>query len=147
MFRTDRLSPREVESFGKPRCNLLPHEADIRRGSQESRHGRDAAVGNSAGDNVRKGPQIQADIQRKTVRRDALGDSYPDSGDFRRSIAADPHARQAFQAMAGNSPLSQRGDEKILQAADGRGKVEISFFNTQDLDRIYTLLMTRSIEV
>ena len=30
---------------------------------------------------------------------------------------------------------------KILQAADGKGKVEISFFNTQDLDRIYTLLM------
>ena len=31
---------------------------------------------------------------------------------------------------------------KILQAADGRGKVEISFFNTQDLDRIYNLLTT-----
>ena len=31
---------------------------------------------------------------------------------------------------------------KILQTADdGRGKVEISFFNTQDLDRIYNLLM------
>ena len=30
---------------------------------------------------------------------------------------------------------------KILQAADGRGKVEISFFNAQDLDRIYTLLI------
>ena len=33
---------------------------------------------------------------------------------------------------------------KILQAADGRGKVEISFFNTQDLDRIYNLLMPRA---
>src|ERR1051325_4544304 len=32
---------------------------------------------------------------------------------------------------------------KILQAADGRGKVEISFFNTQDLDRIYSLLVPR----
>lgn len=32
---------------------------------------------------------------------------------------------------------------KILQAADGRGKVEISFFNTQDLDRIYNLLMSQ----
>jgi ParB family chromosome partitioning protein len=31
---------------------------------------------------------------------------------------------------------------KILQAADGRGKVEISFFNTQDLDRIYNLLVS-----
>lgn len=36
---------------------------------------------------------------------------------------------------------------KILQAADGRGKVEISFFNTEDLDRIYTLLMPRTIEI
>ena len=36
---------------------------------------------------------------------------------------------------------------KILQAADGRGRVEISFFNTQDLDRIYTLLMPRGAEI
>ena len=36
---------------------------------------------------------------------------------------------------------------KILQAADGRGKVEISFFNTQDLDRIYTLLLPRTVEI
>src|ERR1044072_295778 len=36
---------------------------------------------------------------------------------------------------------------KILQAADGRGKVEISFFNTQDLDRIYSLLMPRGAEI
>jgi ParB family transcriptional regulator, chromosome partitioning protein len=33
---------------------------------------------------------------------------------------------------------------KIIQsAADGRGKVEISFFNTQDLDRIYNLLINQ----
>ena len=32
---------------------------------------------------------------------------------------------------------------KIIQlAGDGRGKVEISFFNNQDLDRIYNLLMS-----
>jgi ParB family chromosome partitioning protein len=36
---------------------------------------------------------------------------------------------------------------KILQAADGRGRVEISFFNTQDLDRIYNLLMPRPVEI
>ena len=36
---------------------------------------------------------------------------------------------------------------KILQAADGRGRVEISFFNTQDLDRIYSLLMPRHAEI
>lgn len=30
---------------------------------------------------------------------------------------------------------------KILQASDGKGKLEISFFNTQDLDRIYNLLV------
>jgi hypothetical protein len=30
---------------------------------------------------------------------------------------------------------------KILQAVDGKGKVEISFFNIQDLDRIYNLLV------
>jgi ParB family chromosome partitioning protein len=36
---------------------------------------------------------------------------------------------------------------KILQAADGRGRVEISFFNTQDLDRIYNLLMPQTVEM
>ena len=33
---------------------------------------------------------------------------------------------------------------KIIQLADGRGKVEIDFFNSQDLDRIYHLLMNES---
>jgi hypothetical protein len=30
---------------------------------------------------------------------------------------------------------------KILMSDQGRGKVEISFFNSQDLDRIYNLLV------
>jgi len=30
----------------------------------------------------------------------------------------------------------------VQSAADGRGRVEISFFNTQDLDRIYNLIMS-----
>ena len=33
---------------------------------------------------------------------------------------------------------------KILMSEQGRGKVEISFFNSQDLDRIYNLLMAPS---
>lgn len=33
---------------------------------------------------------------------------------------------------------------KIHMAGDGRGRVEISFFNAQDLDRIYSLLVTPS---
>lgn len=34
---------------------------------------------------------------------------------------------------------------KIIQlSGDGRGKVEISFFNSQDLDRIYNILMSES---
>ena len=31
---------------------------------------------------------------------------------------------------------------KITQAADGKGKIEISFFDTRDLDRVYNLLMS-----
>jgi len=30
---------------------------------------------------------------------------------------------------------------KITQSADGKGKIEISFFDTRDLDRVYNLLM------
>ena len=33
---------------------------------------------------------------------------------------------------------------KILMSEQGRGKVEISFFNSQDLDRIYNLLVSRA---
>ena len=33
---------------------------------------------------------------------------------------------------------------KILMSEQGRGKVEISFFNSQDLDRIYNLLMNHA---
>ena len=33
---------------------------------------------------------------------------------------------------------------KILMSEQGRGKVEISFFNSQDLDRIYNLLMSHA---
>ena len=34
---------------------------------------------------------------------------------------------------------------KIIQlTGDGRGKLEISFFNNQDLDRIYNLLLSES---
>ena len=33
---------------------------------------------------------------------------------------------------------------KILMSEQGRGKVEISFFNSQDLDRIYNLLINRA---
>lgn len=36
---------------------------------------------------------------------------------------------------------------KILQASDGRGKIEISFFNTQDLDRLYNLVMPQTAEM
>src|ERR1041385_3902702 len=65
-----------------------------------------------------------------------------------------PARRLAPQAMDPNIKAAEtklrRGlgtQVKILQAADGRGKVEISFFNAQDLDRIYSLLMPHAVEV
>jgi hypothetical protein len=33
---------------------------------------------------------------------------------------------------------------KILQAENGKGKIEINFFDARDLDRIYNLLMPPS---
>jgi hypothetical protein len=30
---------------------------------------------------------------------------------------------------------------RITQSTDGKGKIEISFFDTRDLDRVYNLLM------
>jgi ParB family chromosome partitioning protein len=67
---------------------------------------------------------------------------------------AKPERRSAPQAADPNIKAAETklrrafGTQvKILQAADGRGKVEISFFNTQDLDRIYNLLMPHVTEM
>jgi len=30
---------------------------------------------------------------------------------------------------------------KITQSVEGKGKIEISFFDTRDLDRVYNLIM------
>ncbi|HEX6044958.1 MAG TPA: ParB/RepB/Spo0J family partition protein [Pyrinomonadaceae bacterium] len=56
----------------------------------------------------------------------------------RPSQAVDPNVRAAETKLRRALGTQVR----ILQAGnEGRGKVEISFFNTQDLDRIYDLLM------
>ena len=48
-----------------------------------------------------KGREIHGDIQRKAMRRDALGDAYADKSDFRGTAGAgNPYARQALEAIA-----------------------------------------------
>ena len=71
-----------------------------------------------------------------------------------KATADKPARRSAPQAVDPNVKAAETklrralGTQvKILQAADGRGKVEISFFSTQDLDRIYSLLMPPAAEL
>ena len=92
------------------------------------------------------------DLQRRIARQIIDGGLSVRSTEqlVQRATQEKPARRSAPQAVDPNIKAAETklrralGTQvKILQAADGRGKVEISFFNTQDLDRIYSLLVPR----
>jgi ParB family transcriptional regulator, chromosome partitioning protein len=96
------------------------------------------------------------DLQRRIARQIIDGGLSVRATEqmVQRATEEKPARRSAPQAVDPNIKAAETklrralGTQvKILQAADGRGKVEISFFNTQDLDRIYGLLMPRSAEI
>ena len=98
----------------------------------------------------------QVDLQRRIARQIIDGGlSVRATEQLVQKASEDkPSRRSAPQAIDPNIKAAETklrrtlGTQvKILQAADGRGRVEISFFNTQDLDRIYTLLMNRVSEI
>jgi ParB family chromosome partitioning protein len=71
-------------------------------------------------------------VHRKLEEKPAKGASVP--------RAVDPNVRAAETKLR----RALGTQVKILMSEQGRGKVEISFFNSQDLDRIYNLLMNPS---
>ena len=120
ILRADGLGPGQMKSFSKGGGDPLPDGVHVGNGPQERRHGGDTAVGNPARDDMRKRCQIHGDVQRKTMRGDALGNPHPNKCDFRWTAAPDPHPRQALLAMADNSPLGQGCDENLFQPMDVR---------------------------
>ena len=98
----------------------------------------------------------QVDLQRRIARQIIDGGLSVRATEqlVQKASEAKPARRSAPQAIDPNIKAAETklrralGTQvKILQAADGRGKVEISFFNTQDLDRIYSLLIPRHAEL
>jgi len=98
----------------------------------------------------------QVDLQRRLARQIIDGGLSVRATEqlVQKATEEKPARRSAPQAVDPNIKAAETklrrvlGTQvKILQAADGRGRVEISFFNTQDLDRIYTLLMPRGVEI
>ena len=93
----------------------------------------------------------QADLQRRLARQIIDGGLSVRATEQLVHKATEPKASQPRSSPRVEDPNIKAAESKlrralgtqvkILQAADGRGKVEISFFNTQDLDRIYTLLI------
>src|SRR5215211_3271079 len=91
----------------------------------------------------------QVDLQRRLARQIIDGGlSVRATEQLVQKATEEKPGRSAPQAVDPNVKAAETklrralGTQvKILQAADGRGKVEISFFNTQELDRIYNLLM------
>ena len=71
-------------------------------------------------------------VHRSLEEKPARGPSTP--------RAVDPNVRAAETKLR----RALGTQVKILVSEQGRGKVEISFFNSQDLDRIYNLLMSQS---
>ncbi|HEX5604076.1 MAG TPA: ParB/RepB/Spo0J family partition protein [Pyrinomonadaceae bacterium] len=98
----------------------------------------------------------QVDIQRRLARQIIDGGLSVRATEqlVQKATEEKPARRTAPQAVDPNIKAAETklrralGTQvKILQAPDGRGRLEISFFNTQDLDRIYSLLMPRGVEV
>ncbi len=98
----------------------------------------------------------QVDLQRRLARQILDGGLSVRATEqlVQKATEEKPARRSAPQAVDPNVKAAETklrralGTQvKILQAADGRGRVEISFFNTQDLDRIYNLLMPRGQEI
>src|SRR5215218_3044080 len=95
----------------------------------------------------------QADLQRRLARQIIDGGLSVRATEqlVQKASEEKPARRSGPQAVDPNIKAAETNlrralgtQVKILQAADGRGKVEISFFSAQDLDRIYTLLMPQS---
>ena len=98
----------------------------------------------------------QVDLQRRLARQIIDGGLSVRATEqlVQKATEEKPARRSAPQAVDPNIKAAETklrralGTQvKILQAADGRGRVEISFFNTQDLDRIYSLLIPRTSEI
>ena len=98
----------------------------------------------------------QVDLQRRLARQIIDGGLSVRATEqlVQKATEEKPGRRSAPQAVDPNIKAAETklrralGTQvKILQAADGRGKVEISFFNTQDLDRIYNVLMSHHSEL
>lgn len=98
----------------------------------------------------------QVDLQRRLARQILDGGLSVRATEqlVQKATEEKPARRSAPQAVDPNIKAAETklrralGTQvKILQAADGRGRVEISFFNTQDLDRLYSLLMPRGVEI
>jgi ParB family chromosome partitioning protein len=98
----------------------------------------------------------QVDLQRRLARQILDGGLSVRATEqlVQKATEERPARRSAPQAVDPNIKAAETklrralGTQvKILQAADGRGRVEISFFNTQDLDRIYNLLMPSEITI
>jgi ParB family transcriptional regulator, chromosome partitioning protein len=98
----------------------------------------------------------QVDLQRRLARQIIDGGLSVRATEqlVQKATEEKPARRSAPQAMDPNIKAAETklrralGTQvKILQAADGRGRVEISFFNTQDLDRIYNFLMPPNVGI
>ena len=74
----DPIHPAYVELLAEFHGNLLRDDSGIWNASQELSHGCDAAVIDPAGNDGRKGFQIDGDVQGEAVAGDAMRDADSD---------------------------------------------------------------------
>ena len=95
----------------------------------------------------------QADVQRRLARQvieDELSVRATEILVQKATADRPPRAVRATQTVDPNIRAAETKLRRALgtqvrivhMGGDGRGKVEISFYNAQDLDRIYDLLIT-----
>lgn len=73
-------------------------------------------MGQSAGQDMGEGGEIQVHVERKSISRDTTIDPDSDRGNFRIGLVRmDPNAGFLVEAVAVNSPMCEGPDQDLFQ--------------------------------
>ena len=122
--RSVATSARSTTSAPRARAHgahdRVAHGAGVRRGTEDGGHRRDTGVGDPARHDVVEHREIGIDVEREPVHGAIACDADADRGDL---VAAHPDPAPAIDPLARDPELTERVDERGLDAAHVRDHV------------------------